>query len=185
MSTNKKSPVNQAIRDAYINAFNAQDADKIAQLLSDQAVMEIIGVTEEYGKEMIRSNSLTDWEKDEEETHGYFDYLDGKAAFFVYAKDEQGLAVLHTVQVIEHDQEQIFFNQGLLLLSGIHCFRCRNYKPFPKNIRSFLDMKKRRAGFPPALLFLYLQAMPTIKKSTTNTLQLIDPRSIRALLYIM
>lgn len=51
MSTNKKSPVDQAIRDAYVHAFNAQDADKIAQLLSDQAVMEIIGVTEEYGKE--------------------------------------------------------------------------------------------------------------------------------------
>ncbi|GAF14559.1 RNA polymerase sigma-70 factor, ECF subfamily [Bacillus sp. JCM 19045] len=107
MSTNKKSPVDQAIRDAYVHAFNAQDADKIAQLLSDQAVMEIIGVTEEYGKEMIRSNSLTDWEKDEEKTHGYFDYLDGKAAFFVYAKDEQGQAVLHTVQVIEHEQDRI------------------------------------------------------------------------------
>lgn len=112
---------------------------------------------------MIRSNSLTDWEKDEEKTHGYFDYLDGKAAFFVYAKDEQGQAVLHTVQVIEHEQDRILSIKDYYYCPEFIAFVAETTNHSPKH-QIIFGYEKRRAGFPPALLFLYLQAMPTIKK---------------------
>lgn len=75
--------------DTYIEAFNKRDADRIADLLTDQSVMEIVGVTEELGKEMIRTNSLSEWEKDSRFMKGEWTVVFGQVVLCVFVRDKE------------------------------------------------------------------------------------------------
>ncbi|MBP3040358.1 RNA polymerase sigma factor [Bacillaceae bacterium Marseille-Q3522] len=52
------------IVDLFIKAFNRRDPDGIASLLDDNINNDIVHCAQEYGKEIVKKYSLSDWSKD-------------------------------------------------------------------------------------------------------------------------
>lgn len=100
----EKAP--SAIVNAYLKAFNDRDPDGIAALLDEHAVANIIGVTQEYGRDTIRKNSLSDWAKDPMPMRGA--YFDREATSFiaVFAM-ENGEEKLDTIIRVTENGERI------------------------------------------------------------------------------
>ncbi|SFV09800.1 sigma-70 family RNA polymerase sigma factor [Alicyclobacillus macrosporangiidus] len=100
----KKVP--PAVVNAYLEAFNKRDADGIAALLDEHAVADIVGVTQEYGRDTIRKNSLSDWAQDPIPMRGaYFDW-DSTSFIGVFAM-ENGEEKLDTIIRVTEDGERI------------------------------------------------------------------------------
>jgi RNA polymerase sigma-70 factor (ECF subfamily) len=55
----ESTPVAPAVLDAFCQAFNAGDLDRLTALLLESATMEYPGVVVEYGAEAVRDGSLT------------------------------------------------------------------------------------------------------------------------------
>jgi len=53
------APVTPAVLDAFCDAFNARDLDRLTALLLDTATLEYPGLKIEYGAEAVRAGSLT------------------------------------------------------------------------------------------------------------------------------
>jgi RNA polymerase sigma factor (sigma-70 family) len=88
--------------DRYIDAFNARDADAIAALLDEDAVVSIVGSAEELGREAIRSSSLSEWAADPREQWARAGLLDGRPVIFVFYRTgeyEEALAWISTLDV--------------------------------------------------------------------------------------
>lgn len=103
------------VMNAYMDAFNQKNPDAIAKLLDEQATMDIVGVSHEYGKETIRRSSLNDWSKDPVATVGEWVMIDGEPAFLAWSNEN----TLYTVIRIETCEEKIttiheyYFSQEL------------------------------------------------------------------------
>lgn len=92
---------------AYLKAFNDRDPDAIAALLDDQAVTDLVGVTQEYGKETIRRNSLSDWAMDPIPMHAKYVDLDGTSFVTVLCLTEEGQEQLGAVIRLTESGERI------------------------------------------------------------------------------
>ncbi|MET3698642.1 RNA polymerase sigma-70 factor [Bacillus oleivorans] len=100
---------------AYMEAFNQRNPDKIAELLTEQATMDIVGVSQEYGKDIIRKSSLADWSKDPAVMSGDWILIDGSPVFVVWTDAH----ALNTIIRIETSDDKItkihdyYFSQEL------------------------------------------------------------------------
>ena len=70
----------------YLEAFNRRDPDGIAALLTDGATCDIVECGVEYGKEVIRKYSLTDWAMEENIQWAEYGELDGEPVVFIYMR---------------------------------------------------------------------------------------------------
>jgi RNA polymerase sigma factor (sigma-70 family) len=100
----KKVP--PAVVNAYLEAFNKRDPDGIAALLDEHAVADIIGVTQEYGRDTIRKNSLSDWAQDPIPMRGACFDWDATSFIAVFAM-ENGEEKLDTIIRVTEDGERI------------------------------------------------------------------------------
>ncbi|WDL96694.1 sigma-70 family RNA polymerase sigma factor [Alicyclobacillus sp. ALC3] len=91
-----KMKVPSPLIDAYLRAFNERDPDAIAALLNENAVADIVGVSQEYGRDTIRSNSLADWVRDPVPSRAVYLELDGTSFVAVYSVRD-GQDVLETL----------------------------------------------------------------------------------------
>jgi RNA polymerase sigma-70 factor (ECF subfamily) len=90
-----------AVIQRYIDAFNARDAEAIAALLDEDAVVAIVGSAEEHGRAMIRSASLHEWATDPREQWARAGVLEGRPAIFVFYRTDgrEALAWIATLEV--------------------------------------------------------------------------------------
>lgn len=47
-----------AVLDAFVNAFNAHDLERLISLLVEDATLQVVGATDEYGKDAVRAGPL-------------------------------------------------------------------------------------------------------------------------------
>jgi len=47
-----------AVVNAFVDAFNARDLDRLISLLVDDAALEVVGATDEYGKDAVRDGPM-------------------------------------------------------------------------------------------------------------------------------
>lgn len=91
-----KVKVPSPLIDAYLSAFNERDPDAIAALLNENAVADIIGVSQEYGSDIIRNSSLADWARDPVPMRADYLELDETPFIAVYSAQD-GKDVLETL----------------------------------------------------------------------------------------
>jgi len=77
-----------AVVAAYLDAFNRRDPDAIAALLTDGATNDIVGCGVEYGKDVIRKYSLTDWAGEQNRQWAEYGELEGQPVLFIYYQTE-------------------------------------------------------------------------------------------------
>lgn len=77
----------------YIKAFNRRDPDGIASLLDENINHDIVHIAQEYGKEVMRKYSLTDWAKDPVDMTAEIHYLWGRPAIVQFSKLNEAVAV--------------------------------------------------------------------------------------------
>jgi RNA polymerase sigma factor (sigma-70 family) len=100
--------VPSAIVNAYLKAFNERDPDAIAALLDENAVANIVGVTQEYGKDTIRKYSLSDWAKDPVQMRATYFERDTSSFIAVFAV-ESGEEKLDTIIRVTENGERISY----------------------------------------------------------------------------
>lgn len=96
-----------AVVAAYLDAFNRRDPDAIAALLTDGAICDLVECGVEYGKEVIRKYSLTDWAKEPNVQWAEYGELDGQPVLFVYFRTEQHEKALGQLITLTTDGGQI------------------------------------------------------------------------------
>lgn len=84
---------------AYLDAFNRRDPDGIAELLDDQAAVDIVHIALEYGKETIRKYSLEGWAKDPMPMQAQLHDLWGELAVVVLTETAEGPAVYDLIRL--------------------------------------------------------------------------------------
>jgi RNA polymerase sigma factor (sigma-70 family) len=113
-----------AIVDAYIEAFNRRDVDAIAALLDEGALVDIVGVTHECGRETIRKYSLEHTAQSTDYLRAEASMLWGEPVVLVYTRPEQKPEGLNWVIRIATNMESItstreyYFCPDLLTLAG-------------------------------------------------------------------
>ncbi|UTR07203.1 sigma-70 family RNA polymerase sigma factor [Alkalihalobacillus sp. LMS6] len=104
----QKTEPNSSLLNAYVRAFNQRNIEGIVSLLHEDAVMEVVGVTEEYGRTMIRTNSLTDWAADPVTMNGTF-YVDkNQRLFFVVTILDGEREAVNTIHEFTYNEKLIF-----------------------------------------------------------------------------
>lgn len=112
------------IVDAYIEAFNKRDVDAIAALLDEGALVDIVGVTHERGRETIRKYSLEHTAQSTEYLRAEASMLWGEPVVFVYTRTEKKPEGLTSVICLEINMESIvstreyYFCPELLTMIG-------------------------------------------------------------------
>lgn len=96
------------IVDAYIEAFNKRDVDAIAALLDEGALVDIVGVTHERGRETIRKYSLEHTAQSAESLRAEASMLWGEPVVLVFTRPEQKPEGLSWVIRLETTMESIF-----------------------------------------------------------------------------
>lgn len=100
----EKAP--SAIVNAYLKAFNDRDPDGIAALLDENALANLVGVTQEYGKDTIRKNSLSDWAQDPTRMRATYIEWDTTSFIAVFAI-HNGAEELGTIIRVRENGERI------------------------------------------------------------------------------
>jgi RNA polymerase sigma factor (sigma-70 family) len=100
--------LHQAMVDAYIDAFIKRDADAIAALLYEDAIVDIVGVTHECGRDTIRKYSLEHTAQDTSWIHAKVAVLWGEPVVLVFSRPEQEPQGLRSVIRLESSEEYIF-----------------------------------------------------------------------------
>lgn len=77
----------KSVIDQYIAAFNRRDPDEVASLLVGNASNDIVHISKEYGKDIIRKNSLEEWSKDPVDMKAELYYLWGKPTLVQFGID--------------------------------------------------------------------------------------------------
>lgn len=103
---NVKAKIPSTLVDAYLSAFNERDPDAIAALLNENGVADIVGVSQEYGRDTIRSNSLADWARDPVPMRAVYLELDDTPFVAVYSARD-GQDVLETLIRLDEANGQI------------------------------------------------------------------------------
>jgi hypothetical protein len=96
----------QEIIDVFIKAFNRRDPDGIARLLDNNISNDIVHVAKEYGKEIVRKYSLTDWSKDPVEMEAEFHYLWGRPTIVQLGKINDSKAI-YDINIIDIENGKI------------------------------------------------------------------------------
>ncbi|HEU5138688.1 MAG TPA: sigma-70 family RNA polymerase sigma factor [Bacillales bacterium] len=108
-----------AVVEAYVEAFNRRDPDAIAKLMDDRVVCDIVHIAEEYGKDVVRQNSLEDWSRDPMPMQTDVKVLWNKPVFAVMG-EKKGQKVLYDLIELEIEDGKIvkkkdyYFCQDLL-----------------------------------------------------------------------
>lgn len=105
----KRKPIHNDLLDAYLKAFNDRDPDAIVALLDEHATMDIIGVTQEYGKQTIRKYSLADWAASPDKMRGEYAMIDDELAVLVYIKRDNDIEALNTIIRLEQAENKICY----------------------------------------------------------------------------
>ncbi|HET7579268.1 MAG TPA: sigma factor-like helix-turn-helix DNA-binding protein [Bacillales bacterium] len=120
---NEEAPVygkgETAVVEAYVEAFNRRDPDAIAKLMDDSVVCDIVHIAEEYGKEVIRSNSLEDWSKDPMSMNAAMKILWNQPVFVVMGEKDNQKMLYGLIQLEIEDgkivkKKDYYFCQELL-----------------------------------------------------------------------
>ena len=122
---------------AYMEAFNQRNPDKIAELLNEQATMNIVGVSQEYGKDIIRKASLADWSQDPVIMTGDWAMIDGSQAFVVWSEDYS----LYTIIRIETSDNQITKIHDYYFSQELHDYIASQYCRSSSQNGTFCDEK--------------------------------------------
>lgn len=99
---------NHVIVDAYIEAFNKMDVDAIAALLDEGALVDIVGVTHELGRETIRKYSLEHTAQSTDYLRAEASMLWGESVVLVYTRPEKKPEGLIWLIRLETNLEAIF-----------------------------------------------------------------------------
>lgn len=105
----KKSVTSNEHKDmisAFIKSFNRRDPDGIASLLGDHVYNDIVHIAQEYGKDIVRNNSLKDWANDPVEMTAELHYLWGKQAIVQIGK-LQNEAAVYDINLLEIEHGKI------------------------------------------------------------------------------
>lgn len=107
----------------YIECFNRRDPDGIAKLMDDTITNDIVHIAQEYGKDTVRQNSLTDWAKDPVEMKAELHELWGRPTIVQLAKYEDTY-VIYDLNLVEFEgnkivkQKDYYFCPELLAKAG-------------------------------------------------------------------
>lgn len=108
----------------YIAAFNRRDPDAIAALLSEDCVVDIVGVGENRGRAFAREDALRQWAADPLPQRAEAGVFAGASVVFVFAPDSGGMEQLHRIdQLLVQDAHVLslrtyFYTPELLALAG-------------------------------------------------------------------
>ncbi|WP_243300185.1 sigma-70 family RNA polymerase sigma factor [Bacillus litorisediminis] len=125
------------LMNAYMEAFNQRNPDKIAALLAEQATMDIVGVSHEYGKAIIRKSSLADWSKDPAVMSGDWVLIDEHQAFVVWRDDQ----ALNTIIRIETSDDQITMIHDYYFSQELHDYIASQFNRLSSQNGTFWDEK--------------------------------------------
>ncbi|MGM0883675.1 MAG: sigma-70 family RNA polymerase sigma factor [Bacillota bacterium] len=109
-----------ALVEAFLEAFNRRDPDAIARLMDNHVVNDIVHISEEQGKEIVRKHSLEGWAKDPMPMYAYLKVIWNKPIVVVMAKTETGEALYNLIGLeIEEGtiikEKNYYFCQDLLM----------------------------------------------------------------------
>ncbi|MDZ5471307.1 RNA polymerase sigma factor [Bacillus sp. 31A1R] len=90
----------------FIESFNRRDPDGIAKLLDENVSNDIVHIAQEFGKDTVRSYSLTDWAKDPVEMKAEVHILWGKPTIVQIGEMNNCLGV-YNLNLIEIDSGRI------------------------------------------------------------------------------
>lgn len=112
-----------AVVEAYLSAFNQRDPDAIARLMDDHVVTDIVNVSEEHGKAIVRDHSLADWAKDPMPMWASLRILWNKPAIVVMTKADDEDVLYDLIELeIENGaitkKKDYYFCQDLLKEAG-------------------------------------------------------------------
>lgn len=73
----------------YLDAFNRRDPEAILALLDPEVTGDIIGVGEEYGREVVRKNSVSEWAADPQPMWAEPGLLEESPVVFVFYRTQE------------------------------------------------------------------------------------------------
>lgn len=85
----------------YVEAFSRRDPDAIAALLAPGAEVEIVGAGDEWGVEIVRRASLSEWATDPREQWAEFGTYEGRPTVFVFYRGAEGGRALGWLSTLE------------------------------------------------------------------------------------
>ncbi|MBE3590578.1 MAG: sigma-70 family RNA polymerase sigma factor [Firmicutes bacterium] len=100
-------PALRRLIDRFVEAFNRRDADAVLSLLDAEAVHDIVGVSEERGRDVIRRNSLAEGMADPEWSRAEAGTVAGRPAVLVYFGGPDGDERLGWVIALEAAEDRV------------------------------------------------------------------------------